>query len=55
VFGWTTLALDAGEMWTLPDYGDHLKDPQGATLIASQFVRGNKDVAGETEADVGAA
>jgi uncharacterized protein len=25
VFGWTTLALDAGEMWTLPGYGDHLE------------------------------
>jgi uncharacterized protein len=25
VFGWGTLALDAGEMWTLPGYGDHLE------------------------------
>ena len=25
VFGWTTLAIDAGEMWTLPGYGDHLE------------------------------
>jgi predicted enzyme related to lactoylglutathione lyase len=25
VFGWTTLALPAGEMWTLPAYGDHLE------------------------------
>ncbi len=25
VFGWTTLALDAGEMWTQPGYGDHLE------------------------------
>jgi uncharacterized protein len=25
VFGWTTLALSAGEMWTLPGYGDHLE------------------------------
>jgi uncharacterized protein len=25
VFGWTTLALDAGEMWTLPGYGDYLE------------------------------
>jgi predicted enzyme related to lactoylglutathione lyase len=25
VFGWTTLSLDAGEMWTLPGYGDHLE------------------------------
>jgi predicted enzyme related to lactoylglutathione lyase len=25
VFGWTTLALPAGEMWTLPGYGDHLE------------------------------
>ena len=25
VFGWTTLALDAGEMWTLPGYGDFLE------------------------------
>jgi predicted enzyme related to lactoylglutathione lyase len=25
VFGWATLALDAGEMWTLPGYGDYLE------------------------------
>ena len=25
VFGWTTLALPAAEMWTLPGYGDHLE------------------------------
>jgi predicted enzyme related to lactoylglutathione lyase len=25
VFGWTTLALGAGEMWTLPGYGDYLE------------------------------
>jgi uncharacterized protein len=25
VFGWQTLALDGGEMWTLPGYGDHLE------------------------------
>jgi predicted enzyme related to lactoylglutathione lyase len=25
VFGWTTLALDAGDMWTLPGYGDYLE------------------------------
>jgi uncharacterized protein len=25
VFGWTTLALDAGQMWALPGYGDHLE------------------------------
>jgi uncharacterized protein len=25
VFGWTTLPLPAGEMWTLPGYGDHLE------------------------------
>jgi len=25
VFGWTTLALSAGEMWTLPGYGDDLE------------------------------
>jgi predicted enzyme related to lactoylglutathione lyase len=25
VFGWTTLALPAGEMWTLPGYGDYLE------------------------------
>jgi uncharacterized protein len=25
VFGWTTLAIDAGEMWTQPGYGDHLE------------------------------
>jgi predicted enzyme related to lactoylglutathione lyase len=25
VFGWTTLVLDASEMWTLPGYGDHLE------------------------------
>jgi uncharacterized protein len=26
VFGWTTLALPAGVMWTLPGYGDHLEE-----------------------------
>jgi hypothetical protein len=26
VFGWQTLALDAGVMWTLPGYGDHLEE-----------------------------
>lgn len=25
VFGWTTLALPSGEMWTQPGYGDHLE------------------------------
>lgn len=25
VFGWTTLALPSGWMWTLPGYGDHLE------------------------------
>ena len=26
VFGWGTLALPAGSMWTLPGYGDHLEE-----------------------------
>jgi uncharacterized protein len=26
VFGWETLALPSGEMWTLPGYGDHLEE-----------------------------
>ncbi len=26
VFGWETLALGAGSMWTLPGYGDHLEE-----------------------------
>jgi predicted enzyme related to lactoylglutathione lyase len=26
VFGWTTLTLPFGEMWTLPGYGDHLEE-----------------------------
>jgi predicted enzyme related to lactoylglutathione lyase len=26
VFGWNTLALPAGVMWTLPGYGDHLEE-----------------------------
>ena len=26
VFGWKTLPLAAGEMWTLPGYGDHLEE-----------------------------
>jgi predicted enzyme related to lactoylglutathione lyase len=26
VFGWTTLELPAGLMWTLPGYGDHLEE-----------------------------
>jgi len=25
VFGWQTLTIDAGEMWALPGYGDHLE------------------------------
>jgi predicted enzyme related to lactoylglutathione lyase len=133
VFGWTTLGLSAGEMWTLPGYGDHLergnpglreqiaqmggpagfedvvasinpipadqpdtpahwsvtfavddaaaiaekaaelggtvvvppfdapwsrltivRDPQGATFIASQFVLENKDLPSQTRADVSA-
>jgi uncharacterized protein len=133
VFGWTTLAIGAGEMWTLPGYGDHLErdspglreqiaemggpegfedvvasinpipddqpdtpphwsvtfavddadataakatelggkvivppsdvpwsrltviaDPQGATLIASQFVPENKDVGSRADAGAGA-
>jgi uncharacterized protein len=26
LFGWETLALPAGEMWSLPGYGDHLEE-----------------------------
>jgi len=26
VFGWETLSLPSGEMWTLPGYGDHLEE-----------------------------
>ena len=26
VFGWTTLDLPSGVMWTLPGYGDHLEE-----------------------------
>ncbi len=26
VFGWTTLAMPGGSMWTLPGYGDHLEE-----------------------------
>jgi uncharacterized protein len=26
VFGWTTLSLPSGNMWTLPGYGDHLEE-----------------------------
>jgi predicted enzyme related to lactoylglutathione lyase len=26
VFGWRTLALPQGQMWTLPGYGDHLEE-----------------------------
>ncbi len=26
VFGWTTLSMPAGVMWTLPGYGDHLEE-----------------------------
>jgi uncharacterized protein len=134
VFGWTTPALSAGEMWTLPGYGDHLerdnpglrkqiaemggpegfedvvasinpigddqpdtpphwsvtfgvddaeataakaselggtvvvppldvpwsrltviRDPQGATLIGSQFVPENKDIAGQVDTGVSGA
>jgi predicted enzyme related to lactoylglutathione lyase len=36
VFGWTTLALDGAEMWTLPGYGDHLErdNPDLRKMIA---------------------
>jgi predicted enzyme related to lactoylglutathione lyase len=36
VFGWTTLAIDAGEMWTLPGYGDDLErdNPDLRRMIA---------------------
>jgi predicted enzyme related to lactoylglutathione lyase len=36
VFGWTTLALGAGEMWTLPGYGDDLErdNPDLRKMIA---------------------
>jgi predicted enzyme related to lactoylglutathione lyase len=36
VFGWTTLAIDAGEMWTLPGYGDDLErdNPDLRKMIA---------------------
>ena len=26
VFGWQTLGMPSGEMWTLPGYGDHLEE-----------------------------
>jgi predicted enzyme related to lactoylglutathione lyase len=134
VFGWTTLAIGAGEMWALPGYGDDLerdnpglrkmiaemdgpegfedvvasinpipadqpdtpphwsvtfgvddadavaaraaelggttvvppfdapwsrltilRDPQGATFIAGQFVPENKDLGSRTDSEVGAA
>ena len=32
VFGWTTLALGGGEMWTLPGYGDFLERINPGTL-----------------------
>jgi predicted enzyme related to lactoylglutathione lyase len=32
VFGWRTLALPAGEMWTLPGYGDHLESEYHSNL-----------------------
>ncbi len=46
VFGWRTLALDAGEMWTLPGYGDHLErnDPGLRERTAAMGVPGFEDV-----------
>jgi uncharacterized protein len=36
VFGWTTLNIGAGELWTLPGYGDYLKrdDPDVRKRVA---------------------
>ena len=46
VFGWQTLALDAGEMWTLAGYGDHLElgDPGLRERTAAMGVPGFEDV-----------
>src|SRR5829696_4137179 len=37
VFGWKTLALPAGLMWTLPGYGDHLE--QGSPGLREQMAQ----------------
>ena len=38
VFGWTTLQLGAGEMWTLPGYGDDLeRDNPGLRKMIAQM------------------
>jgi len=42
VFGWTTLELRAGAMWTLPGYGDHLEE-------ASPGLRGQMAAMGAPE------
>jgi uncharacterized protein len=42
VFGWTTLALDAGEMWTLPGYGDHLERDNPGLLKQIEEMGGPK-------------
>ena len=46
VFGWRTLALDAGELWTLPGYGDHLerRDPGLRERTAAMGAPGFEDV-----------
>jgi predicted enzyme related to lactoylglutathione lyase len=38
VFGWTTLTIDAGEMWTLPGYGDDLeRDNPGLRKMVAEM------------------
>jgi predicted enzyme related to lactoylglutathione lyase len=41
VFGWTTLTIGAGEMWTLPGYGDDLErdNPGFRKMIAEMGAR----------------
>ena len=44
VFGWTTLALPAGEMWTLPGYGDYLElDNPGLREQVTEMTAGRAD------------
>ena len=47
VFGWETLSLPAGSMWTLPGYGDHLEEANpglGEQMAAMGAPKGFIDV-----------
>jgi hypothetical protein len=52
VFGWQTLALGGGEMWTMPAYGDHLaaERPTIRDEMAAMGAAGFEDVVASLQA-----